>query len=96
MRSRYPASIRASLLRGGDLTSPLSQTSGSSVGFMGKEYVKTDILSSVNVHWFLSLDDARDKIELWRIDYNRFRPHSSLGDLTPEEFRDQHLEAGVF
>ena len=49
-----------------------------------------------NVHWFLSLEDARDKIERWRIDYNRYRPHSSLGDITQEEFRDQHLEAGVF
>ena len=50
----------------------------------------------LNVHWVLSLEDARDKIECWRIDYNQFRPHSSLGDLTPEEFRGQHLEAGVF
>ena len=50
----------------------------------------------LNVHWFLSLDDARDKIERWRIDYNRFRPHSSLGDITPEEFRDQHVAGGNF
>lgn len=48
----------------------------------------------LNVHWFLSLDDAREKIENWRIDYNEFRPHSSLGDLTPSEFRLAHLEAG--
>jgi putative transposase len=31
-------------------------------------------------------DDARRKIECWRIAYNRDRPHSSLGNLTPEEF----------
>ncbi|WP_150587396.1 IS3 family transposase [Pandoraea eparura] len=48
----------------------------------------------LNVHWFLSLDDAREKIEGWRQDYNDFRPHSSLGDLTPGEFRLAHLEAG--
>lgn len=47
----------------------------------------------LNVHWFLSLDDARDKIECWRQDYNEFRPHSSLGDRTPCEFRLAHLEA---
>lgn len=47
----------------------------------------------LNVHWFLSLDDARDKIECWRQDYNEFRPHSSLGDRTPSEFRLAHLEA---
>ena len=41
----------------------------------------------LNEHWFLSLTDARGIIEDWRIDYNRNRPHSSLGNLTPEEFR---------
>ena len=40
----------------------------------------------LNEHVFVSLDDARSKIEQWRIDYNRERPHSSLGYLTPEEF----------
>lgn len=40
----------------------------------------------LNLHWFLSLADARRTIEAWRTDYNRVRPHSSLGDLTPEEF----------
>jgi putative transposase len=41
----------------------------------------------LNEHWFLTLDDARETIERWRLDYNRVRPHSSLGYLTPEEFR---------
>ena len=40
----------------------------------------------LNEHWFLTLDDARETIERWRVDYNRVRPHSSLGYLTPEEF----------
>ncbi len=48
----------------------------------------------LNVHGFLSLADVRDKIERWRQDYNEFRPHSSLGDRTPCEFRLAHLEAG--
>ena len=39
----------------------------------------------LNLHWFLSLEDAKEKIEAWRQDYNSFRPHSSLGGLTPEE-----------
>jgi putative transposase len=43
-----------------------------------------------NEHVFLSLDDARSKIERWRIAYNRERPHSSLGNLTPEEFAAKH------
>ena len=40
----------------------------------------------LNVHQFVSMQDARAKIEAWRIDYNRHRPHSSLGNLTPNEF----------
>ncbi len=40
----------------------------------------------LNEHVFVSLDDARRKIEQWRIQYNRERPHSSLGYLPPEEF----------
>ncbi len=39
----------------------------------------------LNVNWFLSLEDAQDKIDAWRKEYNEFRPHSSLGDLTPEQ-----------
>jgi putative transposase len=40
----------------------------------------------LNVNQFMSLEDARAKIEAWRVDYNRCRPHSSLGYLTPSEF----------
>ena len=40
----------------------------------------------LNAHWFLSLEDAAEKIETWREEYNEYRPHSSLNDLTPAEF----------
>ena len=40
----------------------------------------------LNVHQFTSLEDAKMKIEAWRIDYNQRRPHSSLGHLTPNEY----------
>jgi len=40
----------------------------------------------LNEHWFLTLGDARERIEGWRRDYNSTRPHRSLGQLTPEEF----------
>ncbi len=40
----------------------------------------------LNANWFVSLRDARRKIEHWRRDYNNARPHSSLGYLTPNEF----------
>ena len=40
----------------------------------------------LNPNWFRSLDDARLQAAAWRIDYNTNHPHSSLGDLAPEEF----------
>ena len=40
----------------------------------------------LNINWFLSLDDAREKIEEWRRDYNDWRPHSSLDNLTPRQY----------
>jgi len=38
------------------------------------------------------LEDAREKIEAWRKEYNEYRPHSSLNGLTPAEFIEQYLE----
>ncbi len=37
----------------------------------------------LNVHWFMSLDDARQKMEEWRRDYNHVRPHSAIGQKPP-------------
>lgn len=37
--------------------------------------------------WFMSIDHARRVIEEWRIEYNQERPHSSLRNLTPDQFR---------
>lgn len=46
----------------------------------------------LNAHWFLSLEDAKEKIEAWRVEYNEFRPHSSLDNLTPAEFIEMTKE----
>ena len=40
----------------------------------------------LNAHRFLSLEDAAEKIERWRTEYNHYRPHSSLEDMTPAEY----------
>jgi putative transposase len=40
----------------------------------------------LNLHSFLTIDQARDAAAAWRIDYNEVRPHSALGNLTPTEF----------
>jgi putative transposase len=36
-----------------------------------------------NANWFLSLDEARQKCEAWRRDYNEVRPHSAIGNQVP-------------
>jgi putative transposase len=40
----------------------------------------------LNEHWFVTMAQARRVIEAWRIEYNTERMHSSLGNLTPEEY----------
>jgi putative transposase len=37
----------------------------------------------LNAHWFMSLEDAREKCEAWRRDYNEVRPHSAIGNKPP-------------
>ena len=44
----------------------------------------------LNQHAFVSLDDARKRIEAWCADYNSVRPHSALGQLAPDQFRQLH------
>jgi putative transposase len=43
----------------------------------------------LNVQVFFALADVREKLELWRHDYNQVRPHSSLRDHPPEVFARQ-------
>lgn len=40
----------------------------------------------LNEHWFAGLAQAREIVEAWRYDYNHQRPHSALGNRTPQEF----------
>jgi len=42
----------------------------------------------LNENWFLSIEDAREKIEAWRTHYNHDRPHRALGALSPAEFME--------
>ena len=37
----------------------------------------------LNAHWFLSLADAREKMEDWRRYYNEERPHGAIGQKSP-------------
>ena len=40
----------------------------------------------LNQSWFLSLEDAKEKVEIWRTEYNNSRPHGALGNISPREF----------
>jgi len=47
----------------------------------------------LNEHWFVSLADAQLQIEAWRVDHNTVRPHSALGDQTPQQFAESKVGA---
>ena|SRR5690348_9057825 len=42
----------------------------------------------LNLHSFLTVDQARLAAAQWLTDYNEVRPHSSLGGWTPKEFAE--------
>ena len=41
----------------------------------------------LNVHWFDDLTDAQRKLQAWQREYNETRPHRSLNELSPQEFK---------
>ena len=43
----------------------------------------------LELHWFLSLPDARRTIEQWRVGYNSARPHNGLAGRAPDEFIEE-------
>jgi transposase InsO family protein len=46
----------------------------------------------LNTELFFSVEDARQKLEAWRKDYNEQRPHSALGGIPPLEFIQRVVE----
>ncbi len=46
----------------------------------------------LNMYIFDRLSEVREITENWIEEYNRERPHESLGDLTPQEFLEKNLE----
>jgi putative transposase len=49
----------------------------------------------LNVHWFETLDYAKERIEAWRRDYNVSRPHQALQEMTPAAFAHQAKRSGL-
>ena len=50
----------------------------------------------LDAYIFHTLDDARELTQAYRTDYNEDRPHESLGNLTPYEYKQRLLDDGVF
>jgi putative transposase len=44
----------------------------------------------LNERLFMTIEQARTATETWRLDYNQVRPHSALGNLTPEDYANRH------
>jgi putative transposase len=49
----------------------------------------------LNEHWFQSVAEAQQLIELWRRDYNELRPHSALGNVPPGVFAAAQIARGL-
>jgi len=49
----------------------------------------------LNQHWFMSLDDAVQKCEAWRRDYNEVRPHSAIGNRPPISLLNRSAAHGL-
>lgn len=47
----------------------------------------------LGVEWFRTRREAKTIIEGWRRHYNNVRPHSSLGGLTPSEFKRKYTDS---
>ena len=48
----------------------------------------------LNRELFLSIDELRYVSDRWRMDYNHYRPHSSLDDMSPAAFAGVCIEQG--
>lgn len=72
----YEANVQLSFIRPGKPNENAYVES-----FNGK--VRDDCLIE---HWFVTMTQARRVIKAWRIEYNTERMHSTLGNLTPEDY----------
>ena len=62
-----------------DFSRPGKQTDNSFI----ESFTASSEVKCLNAQWFLSLDDARRKMEDWRRDYNQVRPHSAIVNKAP-------------
>ncbi len=48
----------------------------------------------LNRELFLHIDELRNIVDRWRMDYNHYRPHSSLDYMAPSAFAAKYLKQG--
>jgi putative transposase len=46
----------------------------------------------LSANWFLSLGQAQQIVDRLKYEFNQERPHSSLDDMTPEEYITSQLQ----
>lgn len=70
---------------------PGEPTQNAFIGRFNRTY-RTEIL---DFYVFRMLNEVREITEKWLSEYNCERPHESLNNMTPEEYRQQHYLAGI-
>ena len=63
---------------------PAGQTDRQCVHLSFNASVRRECLSQ---HYFIDAAQASSALRAWQEDYNNFRPHSTLGNQTPAQFR---------
>jgi putative transposase len=48
----------------------------------------------LDTHWSGTLEEAKERIEAWRREYNESRPHRALGERTTNEFAHETAASG--
>lgn len=46
----------------------------------------------LNLHWFQTIEEAKEHLEAWRQEYNETRPHRALNNLAPRHYLAQWAE----